>query len=467
MFARIRLYVCFVCCIITIYSCIDKSCEEIAYKLELSVDELPIVNSNGETVTFKVTSTMPWSVGEVQEWCVVSPALGLAGTTDVKVACYENTSYDERNSGIVISSGAFRKKLLITQKQKDAILLSSNKVEMDSDGGESILEISANVAYEYEVEKSCVDWIKIKESRGLINENLCIEVAKNNDVKKREGKIRIKATSLDEVVTIYQEGFDPTLILSQNEYDVDSGESILKIELKSNIDYEMVLPENISWIQEVESRAVSSYTHYLSISANETYDMRKAEIYFLNKEFDVKEKVVVTQMQHDAIFVAQDEYVISASTTELVFDVNTNVDFEINTSVNWIKEKRGISRSLEVVPLKFSVDENVSLLPRDGYIYISFGDIQQTIKIIQDGRIDSGRLRITHVNSQFQIPHFIGNNIIGNINWGDGQTDEYKEGVEHSYNDSSKHTVTIECWGAKEVQVFDIKGVYEIDLSEF
>ena len=467
MFARIRLYVCFVCCIITIYSCIDKSPEEISHKLELSVDELPIVNSNGETITFKVTSTMPWSVGEVQDWCVVSPALGLAGTTDVEVTCYENTSYDERNSGIVISSGTISKKLLVTQKQKDALLLSSNKVEVDSDGGESTLEISTNVAYEYEVEESCIDWIKIKESRGLIKEALCIEVAKNNDVKKREGKIRIKAAFLDELVTIYQEGLDPTLVLSQNEYDVDSRENTLKIELKSNIDYEMVLPENISWLQEVKSRAVSSYTHYLSISANETYDMRKAEIYFFNKEFDVKEKVLVTQMQHDAIFVAQDEYVISASTTDLVFNVNTNVDFEINTSVNWIKEKRGISRALEVMPVKLSVDKNVSLLPREGYIYISSGDIQQTIKIIQNGRIDYGKLRITHVNPQFQIPHFIGNNIIGNINWGDGQTDEYIEGVEHSYNDSSKHTVTIECWGAKEIHFLDIKGILEVDLSEF
>lgn len=466
MFARIRLYVCFVCCVITTYSCIDSH-EEIVHKLELSVDELPIINSNGEIVTFKVTSTMPWSVGEVQEWCVVSPALGLAGTTDVKVACSENTSYDERNSGISISSGTFSKKLLVTQKQKDALLLSSNKVEMDSDGGESILEIRTNIAYEYEVEESCIDWIKIKGSRGLIKETLCIEVAKNNDTQKREGKIRIKTNSWDEVVTIYQEGFDPTLVLSHNEYNVDSGENTIKIELKSNVDYEMVLPKNISWIQEVESRAVSSYTHYLNISANETYDMRKAEIYFLNKEFDIKEKVIVTQMQHDAIFVTQDEYVISASTTELTFNINTNVDFEINTSVDWIKEKWEMSRALEVVPIKISINENVSLSPREGYIYISFKNIQQTIKIIQNGRIDYGRLSITHVNSQFQIPHLVGNNIIGNINWGDGQTDEYKKEVTHSYNDDSKHTVTVESWGAKEVQFLGIRGISEIDLSEF
>jgi hypothetical protein len=27
--------------------------------------------------------------------------------------------------------------------------------------------------------------------------------------------------------------------------------------------------------------------------------------------------------------------------------------------------------------------------------------------------------------------------------------------------------VTVECWGAKEVQIFGIKGILEVDLSEF
>lgn len=152
-------------CVFTAFSCIDTTPQkEITQRLELSVNELTTIESSGGTVTFNITSTTPWEISGVQDWCVVSPVLGLAGTTEVTVTCPENNSYDERNSGIVISNGTLSKNLLVTQKQKDALLLSSNKVEMDSDGGEYFLEIKSNVTYTSEIEDACTDWIKKKRT---------------------------------------------------------------------------------------------------------------------------------------------------------------------------------------------------------------------------------------------------------------------------------------------------------------
>ena len=60
------------------------------------------------------------------------------------------------------------------------------------------------------------------------------------------------------------------------------------------------MPE-VQWITEASTRAVSSYTHYFVISPNDTYDARSAEISFINKENNIEEKVVITQVQKDAI----------------------------------------------------------------------------------------------------------------------------------------------------------------------
>ena len=85
---------------------------------------------------------------------------------------------------------------------------------------------------------------------------------------KREGKITIHSSDTSETFTIYQSGITPELILTQNNYTLSSDATEIKIELKSNVPYEMQLP-NVDWITEKKSRAVSSYTHNISISANE------------------------------------------------------------------------------------------------------------------------------------------------------------------------------------------------------
>lgn len=469
MITKIKWNVCFFLILFVVVSCKDTPhVEEVVHDLQVSVKELPVIGSSGGTVKFNVTSTMPWSIGNVKDWCTVSPVFGVKGTTEVTIDCSENKEYDERNSSIQITSGAFIENLILVQKQKDALLLSSNKIECDSDGGKVVVEINSNVSFEFEVEDECSDWIKVNESRGLVKSSLNIDISKNDNVAKREGKITIKGESLDEVIYVYQEGFEPTIILSQNKYTINSYENTIKIELKSNVDYEMVMPENVDWIKQAETRSLSSYTHYLSIAENGTYEMRKTEICFKNSKYNVEEKVEIVQMQRDAILVAQNEYSISADTKRLEFDVNTNVDFEVETSVSWIKHRNWGSRSLVVVPVRLELDENTSLESREGYVYIRYGDILQTIKIVQDGRIDYSRLAITHNNTQFQIPYLIGNNIMANINWGDGNVENYENGIWHSYiPNNSGYEISIECWGAVEMQIIGIKGISCIDLSEF
>lgn len=470
MYIKKELYILFVFCLSILVSCTDKTQEETeTSRLDISINELPVMDSKGETTTFRITSTTPWEITEVQDWCTVAPVMGLAGTTEVTVTCNENKSYDERNSSFVISSGAHRKSLLVTQKQKDALLLSSNKVEIDSDGGKSVIEVKTNLSLKYEIDNSCADWLRINNnsSRGLTDETIILEIDKNANKNKRVGKIYVKSETLEEVIIVYQEGFNPSIVLSQNKYTLNSNEHSIKIEIKSNINYEMHLPSHIDWIHKTDARSVSSYTHYLNVLPNDTYDTREADIKFFNTEYNVEEQVKIIQMQRDAILVAQNEYTISAKTTELNFEVNTNVDFKVTTSASWIKERKFSSRSLEIVPVRFSIDENVFLQAREGYIYITSNEVQQTIKIIQNGRIDYGKFSITHTNNLFQIPFLTGNNLIGYIDWGDGETETFQNGIIHSYSNNSLYTTTTECWGAEEIKIEGIQGIVEINLSDF
>lgn len=345
----------------------------------------PILTQEGGTASVTFTSTAAWTIdvteGRAVSWCTVSPTSGGKGTNTLTITTVGNDTYEERNAKVTIKAGATTQSFTITQKQKDGLTVTSNKVEVKAEGGDIAIEIKANVKYEYIVEESAKDWIISDGSRGLTASTLKFKVTENEKTSKREGKITISSGNLSETVTVYQEGSKPSIVLTQNEYTIGSEGDEIKVELKSNVNYEIQIP-NVEWVYENKSRALSSYTHYFTIAPNDEYDARSAEIIFVNKENNLSEKVTITQAQKDAILVAKNEYSMEAAGGELKFDVNTNVDFKVETSVDWISPKAE-SRSMVAKSLSFTIAENTSDESREGRIIISSGELKQEIKVIQ------------------------------------------------------------------------------------
>jgi hypothetical protein len=345
----------------------------------------PVLTQEGGTASVTFTSTAAWTIdvteGRAVSWCTVSPTSGGKGTNTLTITTVGNDTYEERNAKVTIKAGATTQSFTITQKQKDGLTVTSNKVEVKAEGGDIAIEIKANVKYEYIVEESAKDWIISDGSRGLTASTLKFKVTENEKTSKREGKITISSGNLSETVTVYQEGSKPSIVLTQNEYTIGSEGDEIKVELKSNVNYEIQIP-NVEWVYENKSRALSSYTHYFTISPNDEYDARSAEIIFVNKENNLSEKVTITQAQKDAILVAKNEYSMEAAGGELKFDVNTNVDFKVETSVDWISPKAE-SRSMVAKSLSFTIAENTSDESREGLIIISSGELKQEIKVIQ------------------------------------------------------------------------------------
>lgn len=430
------------------------------------------IGTQGGTTILQFTSTGDWTAESDQTtWCTVSPANGKAGQGSVTVTTKENESTDERNAVITLRTGNQSQRVTITQKQKDALTLTSNRIETEAAGGEISVEVKANVSVEYNIDEAARPWIETASTRGMTTSTLKFTVKENEELQSREGKIYITSNEgLSETVTVYQAGSDPVLVLTQKEYIVGSKATDIVIEVKSNTEYEMELPASADWLTENTTRALSTYTRYISISANEDYDNRTAEIRFTCKGTDLEEVVTITQMQKNAILVAQNEYEVKAVGQILAFDVNTNVeDFGVELSADWI-ERMPDTRGLKVVPLRFLVTPNESNEAREALIILSKEEVRQEIKVIQAGRMDGSVVRITHINQTFQAPLITGSNLTGgSIQWGDGTVTPYDEDQlpVHTYEDQQEHTVTIESYGAEDIRLENIVGVTKIDLSGF
>lgn len=428
----------------------------------------PVIVAEGGTTVVRFNASVNWSVSSEQPWCTVSPASGKAGEAVVTVKAEKNEDYNERNAALILKAGTAQKKITITQKQKDALIVTTAKMEVASEGGEITVEVKANVTFEYEVEEEATEWIvpvNANTTRALTTSKIKFNVSLNEDNKNRQGRIVFSSGTLKETVTVYQEGGN-YLLLSKKEYTVPSAGGEVVVELRSNVDYEMVLPE-VDWLTENKTRSLSSYTHRLTVLPNEEYDSRTADVLFVNEKLGIKETVKIVQVQKDAIVVAQEEHKISQKGGLLRFELNTNVaTFDVELSETWIKEVVK-TKGLTTYPLNFMVEANPGETPRSALITIIAGQAKQEVRVVQAGMSSLNRITILHSNSTFTVPLFLGSDLGGTVKWGDGKSEEYTGDNRHIYTTTPPYTVVVEMNDAEEVTLPDLTGVEEVDFSRF
>ncbi|MDO4165503.1 MAG: BACON domain-containing protein [Bacteroides sp.] len=350
-------------------------------KITSSDADVPIASDGGE-VYIEFSANCSWKASADQSWCRVSRSSGEAGEYTLTVTADTNADYDDRNAVVSIVYGTTSEDITITQKQKDAIILSSNKKEVTSDGGGIEIELESNVEFDYEIVDDASEWITPQPAtRGLSTSVLRFAVAENTMEDRREGYIVIKSEDLEETVTVYQEGLVPSIVLTQKEYTVSAEGETIKVELQSNVKYEVRMPDE-NWVTESTTRAMSTYTHYFVIAANEDYDSRETSIGFVNTDTGTESWIQIVQVQKDAIIVAQSEYELDHNAQQLSFDVSANVSLTVESSVDWIRQAVN-TRKLTTTELSFTIDENTGTEPREGVITVSNGEIRQEIKIVQ------------------------------------------------------------------------------------
>lgn len=355
-----------------------------------SEEDIPVFDTAGGTLALTFTTTSDWTAsvdGAASGWLSVSPASGEAGTHTLSLVTTANDSYDERNASVTITSGSVKKTLTVTQKQKDALLLTSNKVELEAEGGDFSIELQANVEVTYEIESGAQTWLTpVARSRGLTSSFLAFHAEANEEAEARQAVIKLAGgNGLTEEVTVYQIGTGPALVLSQSEYIVSSAGETIQVELRSNTAYEIEMP-GVDWLRKNSSRSLSTYTHYFIVDPNETYDARSAVIRFIDRENGIEQTVTVTQMQRDAIVVAQNVYQIGVEGGALNFAVQANVDFTVSTNADWITqvEARGLTERM----LCFEVTPNEGEEMREAVITLESGSVKQTIKVQQFGKME-------------------------------------------------------------------------------
>lgn len=276
-----------------------------ALMLVLSCEKAPFVTMTGPrsftftrdggTQPFTFTCNRDWSVSSSESWIRVSPSSGTKGDNEITVTitCSANTTYDPRNATITVRVEELTETISVTQETGIGLLVSPSTFDLTNAEQTIEVEVQQNVNYTVEIDEACKDWIKQGGTKALSTDKVTFTIAANASYDKREGKITFKQSNGDLTCTVTVQQAQLDAIITQSTYDISYEQQSLGIEVKSNVEFEVL--SQVDWIKYVETKALSSSTITVSIDANESYDGRTGTIVIKQKNGNISETVSIKQ----------------------------------------------------------------------------------------------------------------------------------------------------------------------------
>lgn len=365
-----------------------SSCGNDDEKLEPSITlhtSDQVVNNSSSSIAISFETTTDWTATTSDNWCTITPSSGKAGANAIVANFVANSTYEDRKATITIASGNISKSLTICQKQSDAIVVKTSSIEVGEEGGETTIELNTNVDVSYSIDETAKNWISISATRSMVAKSIVLTIAKNESFNPREGKIYLKSGTLSETVTVFQKAGSPFIRVNEKEFVVASEGNSIKVEVESNIDYQIVMPSD-KWISNTSNNGTSCQ---FMIDANKEYDNRSTTIIFKNDEYGKSETVNITQLQKDAIILSGSKEVeVDTEGGTFTIELKANVEYNISISDSWITETE--TRAL----VNYSHTYSVSAIPegteiRTATINITdaANSISETVTVKQEASI--------------------------------------------------------------------------------
>lgn len=166
----------------------------------------PVVRTTGGSVTLMFSATGEWTAtgdSESATWLSFSPVNGGAGKHTLVMTVTANETYDARIGTITLTCGTDRKTVLVTQMQKDALIVALNAYSFSQEGGALDFEVQTNLDFTV---ITSAEWLKEAETRALRTEKLHFSVAPNEEEDVRIGYITLKAGELTQSISVTQAG---------------------------------------------------------------------------------------------------------------------------------------------------------------------------------------------------------------------------------------------------------------------
>ena len=399
------------------YSCSDEeeSLEKfISDKVEISDLEL-IIPSGRLTERTIITSDIPWTLEGGDGWCSYEPKNGEAGTTIVNFTLEPNTEYDDRSVNVTLSAGGKKYTLTVYQKKKDAIILSKDKFDnIGMEGDEITVNLQTNIDYRVEIPAASASWITVLPegrssglARGLENKSMSFKIDATRDESARVGEIifmSVEDEKLRDTVYVYQVQRD-VIVLSRSEYVVPLEGQTLKIDLRSNVTYDVEIPQDVDWLRLDPGRQRSPRVDRLLLQVDEFMDggTRNCVVTVRDRNTpSLYAEIKVLQIDREIIVIEDSEFVVDRVLTApreeatYMLNISDNIDgryeLVIPNHANWI-QPAPVTFGLASGSMRIKLTENpIDKTQRMAKIFVRGIDNHETVDtltVVQAGGIEA------------------------------------------------------------------------------
>ncbi len=262
--------------------------------LELSVSDI-VFEATGGKKTFMVSCSGDWTIENGDDWCETDFCSGMGNST-VTVMTDKYSGMEDRNTNLTVKAGDKTEVLGVTQKGKNAIILSKDKFEVEQEGERISIEIKSNITYEVTIPEEFQSWIiSSPNTRAVTTRSYDFTISKNEKNQSRSGYIVFSGNSLSDTVWVYQSEFKEQLILMEDSYELSMEGGIIIVELRTNIDYEIYIPETILWVTQLKNRSSRTDKILFLVEKNESGYNRNAVISINAKNSVLSDTLYINQ----------------------------------------------------------------------------------------------------------------------------------------------------------------------------
>ena len=255
---------------------------------------------------------------------------------------------------------------------KDELLsLSTDKIEMEYDGGQASVEIESICSWDLTICSSC-DWVHSSVNHGNGGKNsVTITIDKNKTITPRSATITIsnEQCNISYQIAIEQKAGTPNIEVSPEElvFTYESGAKGLKI--ISNIDYTITSSQEWCTIDATKGGSGEKELQ-VSVTKNSTIEPRSATVKIENSEYKIVKEVVVTQSSSaPAINVGETEIFVTVDGISKEVKVSSNIPWNASCNADWVTLTPTIAEIGETL-LSITIANNTKVEPRSAIVRI-------------------------------------------------------------------------------------------------
>ena len=271
-------------------------------------------------------------------------------------------------------------------KPKEVVLLSPNTLNFSDKGGEQEIKFTTKDPWTAELINSrASQWCSIYPPSGESGmSTIKVTASPNYSIDERNASIIIRSGDRSTTVTATQKP-KGALTVTSSRHEVSSIGGEVAIEVKANIEFNHSIEKSAQgWIKYNETRTMTTSTLIFTIEANDEKEKREGKIYITSEGFN-EEDIIYQEGSKPALVISKNEYIVPSAGETISIEVksNVNVDVELPSDADWIKEN--VTRATSTNTYRFDIQPNETYDQRSAVISFTNkeNNLSESVNIIQ------------------------------------------------------------------------------------